>query len=132
MEKNFEKQHSIQKKMKLKPIKTNKEYETCLEWVDKQFEKKVKRNSPQGESLQVVLLLIKEFEDKNYPIPTPNPIDAIKIKMMEMGVKNKDLIGKIGSKGYISSILSKKKPLTLELARIFHRELGIPAKVLLS
>ena len=132
MEKNFEKQHSIQKKMKLKPIKTNKEYETCLEWVDKQFEKKVKRNSPQGESLQVVLLLIKEFEDKNYPIPTPNPIDAIKIKMMEMGVKNKDLIGKIGSKGYISSILSKKKPLTLELARIFHRELGIPAEVLLS
>ena len=118
--------------MKLKPIKTNKEYETCLEWVDKQFEKKVKRNSPQGESLQVVLLLIKEFEDKNYPIPTPNPIDAIKIKMMEMGVKNKDLIGKIGSKGYISSILSKKKPLTLELARIFHRELGIPAEVLLS
>ena len=118
--------------MKLKPIKTNKEYETCLEWVDKQFEKKVKRNSPQGESLQVVLLLIKEFEDKNYPIPTPDPIDAIKIKMTEMGVKNKDLIGKIGSKGYISSILSKKKPLTLELARIFHRELGIPAEVLLS
>ena len=132
MEKNFEKHHSIQKKMKLKPIKTNKEYETCLEWVDKQFEKKVKRNSPQGESLQVVLLLIKEFEDKNYPIPTPDPIDAIKIKMTEMGIKSKDLIGKIGSKGYISSILSKKKPLTLELARIFHRELGIPAEVLLS
>ena len=132
MEKNFEKQHSIQKKMKLKLIKNNKEYETYLEWVDKQFEKKVKRNSRQGESLQVVLLLIKEFEDKNYPIPTPDPIDAIKIKMTEMGIKSKDLIGKIGSKGYISSILSKKKPLTLELARIFHRELGIPAEVLLS
>ncbi len=118
--------------MKLKPIKTNKEYEAYLEWVDKQFEKKVKRNSPDGENLQVVLLLIKEFEDKNYPIPTPDPIDAIKLKMEEMGVKSKDLVGKIGSKGYISSILSKKKPLTLELARIFHRELGIPAEVLLS
>ena len=118
--------------MKLKPIKTNKEYETYLEWVDKQFEKKVKRNSPDGENLQVVLLLIKEFEDKNYPVPTPDPIDAIKLKMEEMGVKSKDLVGKIGSKGYISSILSKKKPLTLELARIFHRELGIPAEVLLS
>ncbi len=118
--------------MKLKPIKTNKEYETYLEWVDKQFEKKVKRNSPDGENLQVVLLLIKEFEDKNYQIPTPDPIDAIKLKMEEMGVKSKDLVGKIGSKGYISSILSKKKPLTLELARIFHRELGIPAEVLLS
>jgi HTH-type transcriptional regulator/antitoxin HigA len=100
--------------------------------VDKQFEKKVKRNSTDGENLQVVLLLIKEFEDKNYPIPTPDPIDAIKLKMEEMGVKSKDLVGKIGSKGYISSILSKKKPLTLELARIFHRELGIPAEVLLS
>ena len=118
--------------MKLKTIKTNQEYENYLEWADKQFEKKVKRKSPDGENLQVVLLLIKEFEDKHYPIPTPDPIDAIKLKMTEMGVKNKDLIGKIGSKGYISSILSKKKPLTLELARIFHRELGIPADVLLS
>lgn len=118
--------------MKLKPIRTNHEYENYLDWVDKQFEKKVKRNSPDGENLQVVLLLIKEFEDKNYPVPTPDPIDAIKLKMEEMGVKSKDLVGKIGSKGYISSILSKKKPLTLELARIFHRELGIPAEVLLS
>ena len=118
--------------MKLKPIRTNQEYENYLDWVDKQFEKKVKRNSPDGENLQVVLLLIKEFEDKNYPVPTPDPIDAIKLKMEEMGVKSKDLVGKIGSKGYISSILSKKKPLTLELARIFHRELGIPAEVLLS
>ena len=75
---------------------------------------------------------MRQFEDKNYPIPTPDPIDAIKLKMEEMGVKSKDLVGKIGSKGYISSILSKKKPLTLELARIFHRELGIPADVLLS
>ncbi|MFM9839604.1 MAG: type II toxin-antitoxin system HigA family antitoxin [Cyclobacteriaceae bacterium] len=118
--------------MKLKQIKTNSEYETYLEWVDKQFEKKVKRNSPEGETLQVVLLLIKEYEDKNYPIPMPSPIEAIKIKMEENGLRNKDLIGMIGSKGYISSLLSGKKPLTLELAKIFHRELGIPAEVLLS
>jgi HTH-type transcriptional regulator / antitoxin HigA len=118
--------------MKLKPIKNNKEYEAYLEWVDKQFDKKIKPNSPEGEVLQVALLIIKEYEDKNYPIPVPNPIDAIKMKMEERGLKNKDLVGKIGSKGYISSILSGKKPLTLELARIFHREFGIPAEVLLS
>jgi HTH-type transcriptional regulator / antitoxin HigA len=118
--------------MKLKQIKTNKEYETYLEWVDRQFEKKVKRNSPEGETLHVILLLIKEYEDKNYAIPMPDPIEAIKIKMKEKGFKNKDLVGMIGSKGYISSLLSGKKPLTLELARIFHRELGIPAEVLLS
>lgn len=52
--------------------------------------------------------------------------------MKEAGLKNKDLVGKVGSKGYVSLILSGKKPLTLELARLFHRELNIPAEVLLS
>lgn len=118
--------------MKLKPIKTAKEYEAYLKWVDEQFEKKVKPNSNDGDTLAVALLLIKEYEDRYYPIPTPNPIEAIKIKMEEKGIKSKDLVGKIGSKGYISSILSGKKPLTLELAKIFHRELGVPAEVLLS
>jgi len=118
--------------MKLKPIKSKKEYESFLEWVDKQFDKKVKPNSPDGEVLQVALLLIKQYEDKNYPIPTPDPLQAIRMKMEEKGIKNKDLVGKIGTKGYISAILSGKKPLTLELAKVFHRELGVPATVLLS
>ncbi|HRJ29721.1 MAG TPA: helix-turn-helix domain-containing protein [Cyclobacteriaceae bacterium] len=118
--------------MKLKPIKTKKEYEACLDWVDAMFDKKVKANSPEGENLQVMLLLIKEYEDKHYPIPTPDPLEAIKLKMEERGLKNKDLVNKIGSKGYVSAILSGKKPLTLELAKIFHKELGIPANILLS
>ncbi|MFM2016223.1 MAG: hypothetical protein RIQ51_1713, partial [Bacteroidota bacterium] len=77
-------------------------------------------------------LLIKQYEDANYPIPLPDPIDAIKIKMDELGLKNKDLVGKVGSKGYVSSLLNKRKPLTLELAKLFHQELNIPAEVLLS
>jgi HTH-type transcriptional regulator/antitoxin HigA len=52
--------------------------------------------------------------------------------MNELGLKNKDLVGKMGSKGYVSSLLNKKKPLTLELAKMFHQELNIPAEVLLS
>jgi len=52
--------------------------------------------------------------------------------MKEAGLRNKDLVGKVGSKGYVSSILSGRKPLTLELAKLFHRELNIPAEVLLS
>ena len=62
----------------------------------------------------------------------PDPIEAIKSKMKDAGLRNKDLVGKVGSKGYISSILSGRKPLTLELANLFHRELNIPAEVLLS
>ena len=118
--------------MELKIIKTKKQYEQFLDWVDVQFENKVKTNTPQGEKLQVALLLIKQYEDVNYPIPLPDPIDAIKVKMNELGLKNKDLVGKVGSKGYVSSLLNKKKPLTLELAKMFHQELKIPAEVLLS
>ena len=118
--------------MDLKIIKTNKQYQEALDWVDEQFDNKIEPNSIEGEKVQVALLLIKQFEDKNYPIPLPNPIDAIKIKMEERGLKNKDLVDKFGSKGYISAILNKKKPLTLELAKLFHRELNIPAEILLS
>jgi HTH-type transcriptional regulator/antitoxin HigA len=118
--------------MELKIIKTKKQYEQYLDWVDVQFNNKVKTNTPQGEKLHVALLLIKQYEDANYPIPLPDPIDAIKFKMDELGLKNKDLVGKVGSKGYISSLLNKKKPLTLELVKLFHRELNIPAEVLLS
>ena len=118
--------------MELKIIKTKKQYEQYLNWVDAQFYKKVKSNTPQGEKLQVALLLIKQYEDANYPIPLPDPIDAIKFKMDELGLKNKDLVGKVGSKGYVSSLLNKRKPLTLELAKLFHQELKIPAEVLLS
>ena len=118
--------------MKLKPIKTRKDYNAYLEWVDQMFEKKTKPDSIQGQALQIVLVLIKDYEDRTFQIPLPDPIEAIKLKMDEKGLKNKDLVGKVGSKGYISAILNRKKPLTLELARVFHRELGIPAEVLLA
>jgi HTH-type transcriptional regulator/antitoxin HigA len=118
--------------MTLRPIKNKKDYEAYLAWADSLFDKKVKPNSPEGETLQVALLLIKQYEDQHYRIPYPDPIEAIKAKMEEKGLRNKDLVGKVGSKGYISAVLNKRKPLTLELARIFHRELGVSADVLLS
>src|SRR5436309_3373193 len=118
--------------MKLKPIKTKKEYEAFLEWVDNLLDKKVKYNSPEGEDLQVALLLIKQYEDEHYVIPNPDPIAVIKLKMAEKGLKNKDLVGLVGSKGYISSLLNGKKALTLEIAKIFHQKLGVTAEILLS
>lgn len=96
------------------------------------FDKKVAPDTPEGEQLQVVLLLIRDYEDKHYPVPMPDPIDAIRSKMQDLGLKNKDLVGKVGSKGYVSAILNKRKPLTLELARLFHLELGIPAEIFLA
>ncbi|MCX6272655.1 MAG: transcriptional regulator [Bacteroidetes bacterium] len=118
--------------MNLKIIGSEKEYQQFLAWADKMFDKKVAPESPEGEELQVILLLIKQYEDQHYPIPKPDPIEAIKNKMVDLGLKNTDLVGKAGSKGYISAILNRHKPLTLELARFFHKELGIPSDILLA
>ena len=118
--------------MILKVIKTKKEYQAALELADKLFDRKVSKSSPEGEQLQVLLLLIKQYEDMHFPVPVPDPIDAVRAKMMEKGLKSKDLVGAISSKGYVSAILNKKKPMTLEIAKIFHQKLGIPAEVLLS
>ena len=118
--------------MELKIIKTKKQYQEYLDWVDKQFDHRIKPGSPDGEKVQVALLLIKQYEDVHYPVPVPDPIEVIKLKMQDLGLKNKDLVGKFGSKGYVSALLNKRKPLTLELAKMFHRELSIPAEVLLA
>ena len=118
--------------MQIKPIKTEEEYNAYLEWVDEMFEKKVKKDTLEGDKLQIVLSLIKSYEDEHYPIPVPNAIDALKAKMADLGLKNKDLVGKLGSKSHVSNILNKRKPLTLENAKILHKELGIPAEVFLT
>jgi HTH-type transcriptional regulator / antitoxin HigA len=118
--------------MELKVIKNDEHYQEYLNWVDELFDKQLSPDTKEGEMLQVALLLIKQYEDANYPVPMPDPIEAIKSKMKDAGLRNKDLVGKVGSKGYVSSILSGRKPLTLELAKFFHRELNIPAEVLLT
>jgi len=115
--------------MEIRPIKTKKQYQQYLDWIDIQFEKKIPPNSPAGEKLQVILILVKHYEDIHFPIPKPDPISVIKLTMMEKGLKGKDLVGKIGSKGHVSAILQGKKPLTLHTAKILHEELGIPAEV---
>jgi HTH-type transcriptional regulator/antitoxin HigA len=118
--------------MELKIIKSKKQYQQYLEWIDEQLDKKWKSSSPEGERLQLALLLVKHYEDEHYPIPYPDPIEAIKQKMEERGLRNKDLVAWVGSKGYVSALLNRKKPLTLALVKLFHKELNIPAEVLLS
>jgi HTH-type transcriptional regulator/antitoxin HigA len=118
--------------MELKVIKSEEQYQEYFNWVDELFDKQLSPDTKEVEMLQVALLLIKQYEDADYSIPMPDPIEAIKTKMKDAGLRNKDLVVKVGSKGYISSILSGRKPLTLELAKFFHRELNILAEVSLS
>jgi len=118
--------------IEIKPIKTKKQYQQYLDWVDEMFDKKIRPGTKEGDLLQVVLILIKNYEDEHYHIPVPDPIDVLKLKMEEKGIRNKDLVGLLGSKSHVSNILSKRKSLTLENAKVLHRELGVPADVLLS
>ena len=99
--------------MNLHILKTDQEYQNLLDWVDEQFDLNISPESKAGEDLQVALLLIKQFEDVHFPIPKPDPLLAVKQKMEEQGLKNKDLTDWIGSKSYVSALLNGKKPLTL-------------------
>ncbi len=118
--------------MDLQIIKTEKEYEELLDWVDAQFDLAPNPESEEGGKLQIALLLIKQYEDNHYTIPFPDPIAIVKLKMQENGLMNKDLVNWIGSKGYVSALLNGKKPLTLRVAKVLHQKLGIPAEVLLA
>jgi HTH-type transcriptional regulator/antitoxin HigA len=118
--------------MELQIIKTEKEYEELLDWVDSQFDLHHPPESNEGGKLQIALLLIKQYEDEHYPVPLPDPMEIVKQKMAENGLMNKDLVNWIGSKGYVSALLSGKKPLTLRIAKVLHKKLGIPAEVLLA
>lgn len=118
--------------MNLNILKTDEEYQTLLEWIDNQFDLKVSPESKNGENVQIALLLIKQYEDIHFPMPKPDPLLAIKQKMEDEGLKNKDLIEWIGSKSYVSALLGGKKPLTLKIAKVLHQKLGIPAEVFLA
>ncbi|WP_229254121.1 type II toxin-antitoxin system HigA family antitoxin [Dyadobacter sp. NIV53] len=84
--------------MELKPIKNDEEYEMMLDWVDNQFDNVPAPDSREGNILQIALLIIKAYEDIYYKIPSPDPIEAIKLKMDEKGLKSKDLVEWVGSK----------------------------------
>ena len=118
--------------MNLHIIKNENEYQDLLEWIDMQFDLQVIPESEEGKNLQVALLLIKQYEDENYTIPIPDPLEVVKLKMSEKGLISKDLVDWIGSKGYVSALLNGKKPLTLKIAKVLHQKLGIPAEVLLA
>lgn len=116
--------------MEIKPIKTEKDYEKALERLELIFD--ADPNSKEGDEAEILSLLIENFENKHYPIDSPDPIEAIKIRMEEMNLKQKDLVGIIGGKSRVSEILNKKKRLTVDMIRELERTLHISASVLVN
>ena len=116
--------------MEIKPIKTEKDYERSLERLELIFD--ANPNSKEGDEAEILSMLIDSYENKHYPIEAPDPIEAIKIRMEEMNLKQKDLVGVIGGKSRVSEILNKKKKLTVEMIRELEKILNISASVLVN
>jgi HTH-type transcriptional regulator/antitoxin HigA len=88
-------------------------------------------NTAEGEELELLLVLVKDYDDKHFELPELDPIEVIKSKMIEMGMKNKDLEPIIGSKGHVSAILSGKREITLKMAKRLKDFFRLPAEVFL-
>lgn len=116
--------------MNIKPLKNEQDYEQALERLEVIFD--APANSKEGDEAEILSLLIDNYENENYPIDAPDPIEAIKIRMQEMNLKQKDLIGVIGGKSRVSEILNKKKRLTVDMIRELEKTLHISASVLVN
>lgn len=116
--------------MNIKPIKTEKDYDKALERLEMIFD--APANTKEGDEAEILSMLIDNFENEHYPIDAPDPIEAIKIRMEEMNLKQKDLVGVIGGKSRVSEILNKKKRLTVDMIRELERILQISASVLVN
>lgn len=116
--------------MELKPIKSEKDYRNGLERLEIIFDAPI--DTKEGDEAEILSLLIENYENEHYPIESPDPIEAIKIRMEELNMRQKDLVGIIGGKSRVSEILNRKKKLTVDMIRKLERILQISASVLVN
>ena len=116
--------------MNIKPIKTKNDYQEALEKLEVIFD--ALPGTKAGDELEVLGILIEKYEQEHYPVGYPDPIEAIKFRMEQMGYSQSDLAKVVGLKSRASEILSKKRKLTLEMIRQLHQAFGIPTDVLIQ
>ncbi len=116
--------------MEIKPIKSARDYRGALKEIEGLM--RAKRNTPQGDRLDVLVTLVEAWEIKHYPLDLPDPIEAIKYHMEQKGLSPQDLIPFVGGRNRVYEVLARKRPLTLKMIRRLHEGLGIPAKSLIK
>ena len=116
--------------MTIKPIKSKKDYQAALARLEQIFD--AKQGSKDGDELEILGILIEKYEQDRYPIDFPDPIEAIKFRMEQLGYTQNDLARVVGLKSRASEILNRKRKLSLEMIRQIHQSLGIPTDVLIQ
>ena len=117
--------------MQLKVIKNEIEYGEALSRVDELMEINPDMGTPLSDELEILVLLIEKYEEKNWAINIPDPIEAIKYRMEELNLKQKDLVPYIGNKSKVSELLNKKISLSLTMIRNLSEALHLPLEILI-
>ena len=115
--------------MNWKVLKTEKDYNDATNRLMEIFH--AEQGTTEGDEMELLMVLVKDYDDKHYVLPQVNPLEAIKYKMEERGIKAKDLEPIIGSKGHVSSILSGRRELTLKIAQKLKDYFQLPAEMFL-
>ncbi|MFN9637985.1 MAG: type II toxin-antitoxin system HigA family antitoxin [Synechococcaceae cyanobacterium] len=113
----------------IKPIRNEADYELALQDIDRWLD--ATAGSPERDRLEVLTVLVDDYEAKHYPIIPPDPIAAIEFVLEQRGMSRKDLEGVIGSSGRISEVMNKQRPLTLAMIRKLVEKFDLPADVLI-
>ena len=116
--------------MNINPIKTETDYRNALKRLEIIFDATI--GTPESDEADILGLMIDEYEKKHYPIEAPDPIEAIKIRMEEMHLKQVDLVDAIGGKSRVSEILSRKRKLTVDMIRNLNRKLNLSPSLLIN
>jgi len=116
--------------MNITPIKNEKDYQQALKRLELIFDSK--DGTKEADEMEVLVILIDNYENEHFPIGMPDPIEAIKFRMEQMGMKQKDLVEVIGFKSRVSEVLNRKRKLSLKMIREISSALSIPAEVLVQ
>ena len=116
--------------MELHIIKTEEDYNKAMNIIDSLIDSPV--GSEEAERLELLSILVEDYENKHYKIEAPDPIEAIKQRAEQLGLTRKDLERSIGSRGRVSEILNKKRKLTLSMIKRLNKNLHIPADILIK
>jgi HTH-type transcriptional regulator / antitoxin HigA len=116
--------------MQIRPIRTKADYRAALKEIETLMS--ARADTPEGERLDVLVTLVEAYEKKHYRFELPDPVEAIKFRMEQSGLAPKDLVPMIGQINRVYEVLNRKRPLTLQMIRRLHRDLGIPAEALIK
>ena len=116
--------------MKIQPIHTKDAYQKALARIEEIFD--ARPGTQEGDELEILGILVDEYEQKTFPIEAPKPLEAIKFRMDQLGIGQKELAKMLGSKSRASEILAGKRSLSLRQIKLLHHKLGIPAEILIQ